>query len=243
MAALKTKTLIKNAFWAIFMPHKAFTGIKETDRVEYKGLIWWMFVIGLISSITHHYFLFQRNLLTAPEGPFGVRAIQESVFRLALWILGSLYFYFLDRLFRKDVSIRKIEIGVYYLWFIFIIMPVFDLVHFFGFNFWAFSSYGSRQIVVHFSWLPGIAMFVYESFFLFLKLLGFKGWELVFAFLASVLVPFLGRFSEETPQLLIWLFDLPINIWPANYLALFLGFVLGGIVFWKFHSSEETNHS
>ncbi len=45
--------------------------------------------------------------------------------------------------------------------------------------------------------------------------------------------------GEEWPQLLIWLFHLPVRIWPANYLALGLGLLVMAFLFWRLHKKED----
>ena len=206
---LNTKLLIRDAFRALIKPHKAFKEIPDNQRVNYRIVIPLIFFWGLFFTTLHFLIAQGKFILTYPLTGI-VHLIVDPFFSLGIWLLGSLFFYFLAKFFKKDVSLAKIEIAVFYLWLVRALMPFFDIPHLFGLQFLDVFGVGA-----HFSWFFAFTFIPLLSFFLLRDLLKFAGKEIKFAALISLSIPFLGRFFvENIPEFLnnfLRIFNQPIG--------------------------------
>jgi len=209
MEIFSTKKLIKNAFRAIIKPHKVFKEIPENQRINYKKAIPLLLFGGLIFAILHFQIAQGKFILDYPLTGI-IHLIILPFFSLGIWLFGSICFYQIAKFFKKKVSIEKIEIGVFYLWLVWFLMPLFDVPHLFGFQYWDILGIGA-----HFSWFFAFAFIPLLSFFLLKDLLRFSKKDLGFAVLISLSIPFLGRFFiEELPTFLnnfLRIFNKPIG--------------------------------
>ena len=201
LRAIKTKKLIKNALRALFRPHRAFKEISGNTRLNYKIVIPLVFIWGIIFDLLNA-IIFQRTVFVSYGGDFVTTLITifiYGVYGLSLLEVVSIIFYLISRLFKKKIKFEKIEIGVFYLWFIWALSPIFNIPHFFiDAPLWRINAVG-----VSFSWFFIFPSLIILSFFLFKDLLKFKKKQIIFAGFFSLALPFLGRFiGEELSQYL-----------------------------------------
>ena len=201
METLSTKKLIRNSFNAIIKPHKAFKEIPDNQGINYKIVIPLMFIWGFIFIVLNWFIAQGKSIFTFPLVTI-IHSIVDPLFSVGIWLLGSLCFYFIAKLFKKKISLQKIEIAVFYLWVVRSIMPLFDIPHLFGLKM-VFISVMGGNIGVHISWIFAFIFIPLLSFFLLKDVLGLKKKELAYCGLISLSIPFLGRFFlEQIPHFL-----------------------------------------
>jgi len=247
MKKISTKELFKNAFLAVIRPREKFKEINNLGIIDYKKTIPWMLIIGAISHIFSFFFLFRLNAFITPSFTSipGVALIEESFFfRFSLWVLGIIFFYIISKIFRKDVSVKKIEIGVFYLWFIFILMPIFDLPHLWiSVKYFEGFSISGKIMYFHFAYIFAIIVGFYETLFFLKKTLRFeKRKEKIFVFLIAPLPFILGRFLEDFPRAIHHFLGSSIKIGGFYYIFVFLG-LLFCFLFWYIITKSEKKKS
>lgn len=187
--------LIKMAFFAVAHPNKAFKQIPDASP-NYVSLIALLALAGFILSITNNFLLEEKfALLTDPYEYLSI--ILYSIF---LWIFGSLSFYLLANFFKKKVPLEKIEIGVFYIWLVWAIVPPFFLPH--------ILFHLKRPLILgataHIGWIWFFIMIPLLSFFMVRDLIGlnFKT-----SLILSIIIPLFGKyFLEEIPLITFYYF-------------------------------------
>jgi len=204
MKTISTRKLIKNAFLAIFKPHRAFKEISQKEKINYKIVILLTLIWGAIFIILNFAFAQRSWIFQWSHAP--ITLISQAIYGFLLWFGGSLIFFSLAKILKKKVSLNKIEIGVFYLWMIWAIMPFFDLPHLL-FKIPMIDIFGRGA---HLSWFFAFPALALLTFFFLKDILKFKRKELILAGCFSVFLPLLGRFVLE---------DIPIFL--NNFLRLF----------------------
>lgn len=220
MKEISIKELIKRSFLAIVKPHKAFRQIPRRKKINRKEISLLTFIWGAIFTILNGAFI-QRTLIFQ-WNHWSVTLIAQAIFGFLIWFAGSIFFFILARILKKKVSLNKIEIGVFYIWTVWAIMPFFDLPHFlFDISIWNIFRAGA-----HLSWLFAFPFFSILTFFFLKDVLHFKKRELVFATFFSVFLPFFGRFFlEEIPSFLnsfLKIFNQPAGYANCAFLSAFI---------------------
>lgn len=191
MEKISTKELIKNAFLALLKPHKAFREIPKEGKLDYKKIIPLTFIWGAIFIILS--FAFAQRTLIFQWNHWKFTLIFQAIYSFLLWFGGSILFFLLAKIFRKRVNLDRIEIGVFYIWIVWAIMPFFDLPHLlFKIPMWTIWGRGA-----HISWFITFPIFSILTFFFLKDILNFKNKEVTFTGVFSLFLPFVGRFILE----------------------------------------------
>lgn len=178
------------AFLAIAFPYKSFKEIPDASP-NYLSLIAVLGLTGFILSITDN-FLDEEKFVLLTDPYHYISIISYSIF---LWIFGSLSFFLVANFFKKEVHLEKIEVGVFYIWLVWALVPPFFLPH--------ILFHLRRPFILgapaHIGWIWFFIMIPLLSFFMLRDLIGlnFKT-----SLILSVMIPFFGKyFLEEIPLL------------------------------------------
>lgn len=213
---MKTTILIKNALRAMIFPHKVFREIKTDDEINYKAVIPLMMLWGFL-YIQLHYLIAHGEPLPPALGLAGKIILMAviSILSLILWLFGSLAFYFIARLFKREAKLQPIEVGVFYIWMVYAIMPLLDFPHFFGWKL-SYFQFAGVKTCVHFSLIPGFILLFIQSFFLLKDHLKLRGMLGIPAVLTALFIPFFGKFFfVQSPLILCQTFKLG-RLWLAR---------------------------
>jgi hypothetical protein len=195
---MRTLLLIGNALKAIIFPHRMFREIRSEDRMNYTATIPIMGVWGGVVMKLHYAMVHgeDASLLTV----FNI-----SLLSILLWLLGCIAFYFLAIRAGREVKFQTVEIGVFYLWMVGAVSPIFDIPHLFGFKELIYPlPYG--YISPHFSTATYYTILVIEVFFFLKYILKLEGMPLL---LLPFMVPLFGEFVLiQTPRVLYRVLDL-----------------------------------
>ncbi len=232
---ITTRELIKNAFRAIVKPKCAFKEISGGERINYKIVIPLTLIWGAIFIILN--FAFAQNSWLFQWGHWPLTLFFQAIYGFLLWFGGSLIFFVVAKIFKRKISLQKIEIGVFYIWVVWAIMPFFDFPHLL-FKIPMVSVWGRGA---HLSWVFAFPVFTLLTFFFLKDVLKFKRKELILAGCFSFFLPFLGRFFiEDIPVFfndLLRLFNKPAGF--ANCaLIISICFLIFSVFFRRFLLEE-----
>ncbi len=188
---LSLKSLLKEAFLTIIIPHKTFSRIPKNPKLNYRLLIPFMFLSGF-AFLALHLPVVHHTLSIIPRKEDTGVVVAVPFFSAGTWILGSLCFFYLGKFFKKQISLKRVEVAVFYLWFVWLLMPVVDLLHpLLGIPFQMKVVSG---VAIHFATFFAFPVLVIEVFFLLKNLLKLTGKEAAVAPFIALSAPFINRF-------------------------------------------------
>ncbi|MBS3903625.1 MAG: hypothetical protein KGZ30_04625 [Anaplasmataceae bacterium] len=203
---IKLPELLRRSLRTLLYPRQSFRDISSEEEVDHKKvtpfvIAWGGIFITLNFGIAQGASLFQF-------GHFLVTIPSIAIYSYLLWQLGSLSFYLLAKLLEKDLVFHKAEIAAFYLWFVWAIMPFFDLPHLL-FNIPFLFIWG---IGAHLSWLFAFPWLAILTYFLLKELLQIhRQSEFILITAIATLLPFFGRFFVE--QIPFWIDQLVAQAW------------------------------
>ncbi len=204
------KDLLRRSFRALRHPREAFQNVAEkNEKISEREIAPILFTWGMVFIVLN--FGFAQRVSIFSFGHFWVTLPSIGIYSYLLWRLGSLTFFTLGRVLKKNVSLAQTEIGAFYLWFVWAIMPLFDLPHLLlGIPMWRIFGIGA-----HLSWFFGFPYLIIFSFYLLRELLSLRGKkELSVVVGIAFGLPFFGRFFvEQLPQ---WLHLFVRDYWGGN---------------------------
>ncbi|MCD6557878.1 MAG: YIP1 family protein, partial [Candidatus Aenigmarchaeota archaeon] len=210
---------IKKLLLPFFTPSSAFQHIKN-KKLNYLLITPFMLFWGCIWLILHVFIVRGDNIFLEIYAPYAF--LTHAAYSLGLWIVGSLGFYFIARLFKKKVGLHQIERAVLHLWVVWALMPLMDIPHL------LLPTLRLAGVVIHFSWIPAFILVIRMSYYIFRDVLHFSRTELKYAAFMSLSLPLFGRFFlEEIPNILTISFDVlrggaGLNYWHSAVISVII---------------------
>ncbi len=119
--------LILGSFRALRHPIKAFLHI-DSRPIAYLSVIPYVFAIGVLWIQLHGFLLFTEPLWINTYRWF-FYSILFGFFALSSWLITAFVLLGIARFFKVSVSLAYIERGVFCILFVWMLMPIFDIVH------------------------------------------------------------------------------------------------------------------
>ncbi len=194
------KTLFKEAFLTILIPHKTLTRIPKNPRLNYRLIVPLLFGAGFLFAAIHLISVHNTLAFVTGRSDYGI-LIALPFFSLSNWVFASQVLSLLSKLLKKNDSAKRLEVAAFYLWFAWIIMPAFDLLNpILGTPFHLGTFFGAQ---VHISWFYTFPVLAIESFFILKHLLKLSGKSIITCVTIAISVPIFGRyFLEQVPPTL-----------------------------------------
>lgn len=124
------RQLIRRAGWAMVQPHRAFCALRPEEAAPYPALILTLLLGGVWFIFGHTRLVVGQWLWELYYEPIVV--ISYVLVSLGSWLLASHGLYVLSRWGGQPIALRTADIAAFYLWFVWALMPVFDVPHAFG---------------------------------------------------------------------------------------------------------------
>jgi len=229
MKIIPTRRLIGRAVRALYQPHKVFKEIQADEVMNYKTAVPFMAFGGLFFIFFHTRLVIGYWLWDFYYEPFIV--IQYIFASFFNFLLGTVVLFAIFKYWFKIEPNRKhIDIAVFYLWFSWIIMPIFDFPHLFGMKtyFLIHKLPWANTFLMHFSSLITTPIRLLQVYFIFthlfkIKLHGIKIW--ILAFIIVVGARFILEPSVCIPLLIAKNYGHSVNFWLMQFFTTILGLV------------------
>ena len=248
---MSTPQLLQEAFAALVIPHRAFSRIPGDARINYRVVIPLMALWGVPYALLH--FRAMDGLWIVSRGPeyWRWRVMTFVLGSLVNWLLATVAIASLSWLRRWPLSFTQCEIAAFYLWTVWALMPLVDVVHFFGVsrvNYSLLLPGGHRvSFIAHASWLFAFPVLCMELVVLFRRALRYSWLEGILLAIAMLLLSrgLLEVLSLRTQHQLaqrglypdMWQLNSfhaalgicqwsAVRVWLAGYLSLWLSFAL-----------------
>lgn len=218
--------LIKNSLLALVFPRRALS--RCTDRpVAYGFVIPFLFVGGVAWIHLHGYLLFTEPIWSNYPRWF-FYSILFGLFPIFSWLAAALALWFLHWYAGGSRSLYFVEQGTFFLLFIWLVMPVFDVLHASIPVFLVkVPLFGVHPI--HFSHIFALAAIPPQAFFLFRALL--PQWSARAILAAALLILPVAKFIIEDAGFLLEEFLYRVQVIGGKYEDYVFGFIVGSF-FW-----------
>lgn len=234
---IPTRRLFIRALISLIRPHRAFKEIKDNEELNYRTALIFFALAGFVFIFLHLRFVVGKWLWQLYYEPLII--IQYMIVGIWHWLLGGLVLYYLFKwVFKKEVSFKKLDIAVVYLWMSWAIMPFFDWPHQFGLpiRFLVHKQPFANMFVLHISSLitaPSRCLLVY---FLLKDIGGIHNRRFLLIFLMSVLALGTRFIVEPLGAVIFWIIQnsgYPLNLWLAQFFPTLSAFII--TLYWRLY--------
>ena len=181
MTVLPLHQLIRRALGAMVRPLQAFRAIRDDERLPNGRLIGFTLVWGAVYAVLHFHVMNGNWLWEDPPGIGRCRFLTFVLAGPCNWLVASFGLWHLARWFKRPMAIERAEIIAFYLWMVWALMPLIDLVHLAGVPRWSLQTPLPLRVsfVAHASWLFAFPVILAELWAFFYDVVGDRAHRLL----------------------------------------------------------------
>ncbi len=221
MRVIPLAELLWRSCRAMARPHQAFLRIKDDERLSYPWMVLMMLAWGAMYAFLHFRTVDQRWLWSYDHAGQLARFTTFVLGSLGVWLLGSCGVFWLARLCRRPVSVQWAEVAALYLWIVWALMPLIDLVHLVGVPTRSVSVFGTPSApLAHASWVVAFPLILAEMVCLMAVFLTGRRGRWLIASISAIASLMMARFIlEPLPELTMRILGqqgYSIDLWTAT---------------------------